>query len=170
MSHQTISGTTTCDTVQRPAKKSLHVPIFVGTQKIMALVDIGASVTFIQFSLAKKLGIWDQHTMTREQVRYGNGVVEPVLGIVSLDFTLQTHSFSTPAYVLHGKGPALILGFPFLEAQGLLVDCDGRCLLPKSEGREVPCLPSTLQPSPAIVRVKRFRIDGQLPPLLGRKY
>ena len=75
MSHRTILVTTICDTVQRPAKKSLHVPIFVGTRKIMALVDTGASATFIQFSLAKKLGIWDQHTMTREQVRYGNGVL-----------------------------------------------------------------------------------------------
>ena len=54
----------------------------------MALVDIGASATFIQFSLAKKLGIWDQHSMTQEQVHYRNGVVEPVLGIVLFEFTL----------------------------------------------------------------------------------
>ena len=64
MSHRTILGTTVCDTVQRPAKKSLHVPIFVGTRKTMALVDTGASATFIQFSLAKKLGIWEQYMMT----------------------------------------------------------------------------------------------------------
>ena len=68
--------------------------------------------------------------MTQEQVRYGNGVVEPVLGIVLLDFTLQTHSFSTPAYVLHGEGPALILGFPFLRAQGILLTVMGDAYYP----------------------------------------
>ena len=93
-----------------------------------------------------------------------------MLGAVSLQLTLQARPFSTPAYVLHGKGPSLILGFPFLEAQGLMVDCEGRQLLPKSEGQPVQCLPSTLHPTPAVVRVKRFRIDGLLPPLPCKKY
>ena len=108
--------------------------------------------------------------MTREQVRYGNGVVEPALGIVPLEFTLQARQLSTVAYVFHGKGPMLILGFPFLEAQGLLVDCDGRQLFPKSSRRPMACLPSDLQPSLAIVKVKRFRIGGRLPPLPQQKY
>ena len=108
--------------------------------------------------------------MTHEQVRYGNGVVEPVLGIVPFEFTLQAQKFSNLAYVLHGKGPALILGFPFLEAQGLLVDCDGCQLLPKSSGRPVACFPSDLQPSLVVVKVKRFGIDGQLSPLPRQKY
>ena len=77
---------------------------------------------------------------------------------------------STLAYVLHGKGPALILGFPVLEAQGLLVDCEGRPLLPKSLERPLHCFPSTLQPSPRVIQVKRFRIDGQIPLLPHWKY
>ena len=50
---------TVCGVVRKSGKKSLHVPVFVGERKIMALVNTGASATFIQFSLAKKLGIWD---------------------------------------------------------------------------------------------------------------
>ena len=74
--------------MRRSRKPSLHIPIHVGDKKIWALVDTGAAATFIQFSLAKKLGIWEHHTGTREQVRYANGVTEPVLGVVPLDFTL----------------------------------------------------------------------------------
>ena len=117
----------------------------------MALMDTGAPATFVQFSLVKKLGIWEHHSMTREQVWYGNGIVGPALGIVLLEFMSQARRFSTPTYALHGKGPALILGFPFLEVQGMMVDFKGRQLVPKSEERPVPCRPSTMQPNPAVV-------------------
>ena len=77
---------------------------------------------------------------------------------------------STQAHVLHGKGPALILGFPFLEAQGLLVDCQGRQLIPKTSGNPLPCLPSMIQSGSAVVNVKGFRIDGQMPLMPRQKY
>ena len=117
-------------------------------------MDIGAAATFIQFSLAKKLGIWERNVCTREQVCYANGVTEPILGVVPLDFTLQARTMSTHAHVLHGKGPDLILGFPFLEAQGLSVDCQGPKLIPQTLGNPLPCLPSMIQSGPAVVKVK----------------
>lgn len=160
----------TCRAVTKPEKKSLHVPIEVCGKRIMALVDTGATSCFVQLALAKKLGVWDRHTTSTQRVRYANGVVEPVLGTVPLDFTLQHRSISVPAYVLQGKGPALILGFTFLEQQGLLVDCAGRQLLAKASAPPVPCFPSTLVSSPPPVKVRRFRIDGQLPLLPQRKY
>ena len=70
--------------------------------------------------------------MTRKQVRYGNGVVEPVLGIVPLEFTLQLDSSQHQHVCSMGRGQLSYWGSPFLEAQGLLVDYDGRQLLPKS--------------------------------------
>lgn len=88
-------------------------------------MDTGATSSFIQFSLAKKVGVWERKTPSNHQVHYANGIVEPVLGVVPLDITLQVRQITVPAYVLQGKGPALILGFPFLEKQGLLVDCEG---------------------------------------------
>ena len=165
-----IAIITDCDVVWNSGKHSLHIPIHVGDHKIWALVDIGAAATFIQFSLAKKLGIWERHVSPREQVHYANGITEPILGVVPLDFTLQAQPVSTQAHVLHGKGPALILGFPFLEAQGLLVDCQGCQLIPKTSGNPLPCLPSMIQSGPAVVKVKRFCIDGQMPLMPLQKY
>ena len=42
------------------------------------------------------------------------------------------------AYVLRGKGPGMILGFPFLEEHKLLVDCHARVLRCVGGG-EVTC-------------------------------
>ena len=159
-----------CRTIARDDKKSLHVPIQVCNRRVHALIDTGATACFIQSSLAKKLGVWDKRMSSTHQVRYANGVVEPVLGIVSLDVTLQGQPAPVQAYVLQGKGPPLILGFPFLEAQGLLVDCAGRQLLFKSSAPPVRCCPVTVQSSPPVVKVKRFRVNGQVPLLPRRKY
>ena len=122
------------------------------------------------FPWQKKLGIWERHVHTREQVHYANGVTEPILGVVPLDFTLQAWQMSTQAHVLHSKSPALILGFPFLEAQGLLVDCQGRQLIPKAPWNPLPCLPSMIQSGLAMVNVKRFCIDGQMPLMPPQKH
>ena len=100
---------------EKSNKKSLRIPIHVCGWCIFALVATDATSCFIQFSLAKKLGIWDKNIKSTHQIRYANGVVEPVLGIIPLEITLQVHYTTVPAYVLHGKGPALILGFTFLE-------------------------------------------------------
>ena len=86
---------TACGVIHNSGKPLLHIPIHVGNRKIWALVDTGAAASFIQFSLAKKLGIWENHVRTREQVRYANGVTEPVLGIVPLNYTLQSQQMST---------------------------------------------------------------------------
>ena len=44
------------------------------------------------------------------------------------------------AYVLKGKGPRMILGFPFLEEHHLMVDCRQRVLWHVG-GEEVSCFP-----------------------------
>ena len=78
----------TRQTVKKSNKKSLHIPIHVCGRRIFALVDTGPISCFIQFSLVKKWGIWDKKVKSTHQVRYANGVVEPVLGIVPLETTL----------------------------------------------------------------------------------
>ena len=57
------------------------------------------------------------------------------------------------------------MGFTFLEAHQLLVDCDGRVLTPKGAGNLVPCLPvQTTQEWQQPIVVQRFQVDGYLPP------
>ena len=115
----------TCQTIKKIDKNSLHVPIDVCDRRIFALVDIGATSYFFKFLLAKKLKVWDKKTKSIHQVRYANGVMELLLGIVPLKITLKAQCTIVPTYILHGKGPSLILGFTFLEQQELLVDCGG---------------------------------------------
>ena len=132
-----------CQIVKKHDKKSLHFPIHVWPSH-QCPVDTRAVSCFIQFLLAKKLGVWEKQTKSRHQVCCTNGVVEPVLGIVPLKITLEEHWTMALAYVLHTKGLALILGFTFLEEQGLLVDCKGRRLLPKSLVQPIYCFLATL--------------------------
>ena len=93
------------------------------------------------------------------------------------------------AYVLHGKGPALIMGFTFLEANRLLVDCDSYILTKKDDGQQVKCLPiqaptpspghsvAVVPPAclpvhsnpPALV-VQRFPVEGALPQYPTKKF
>ena len=62
--------------------------------------------SLIQQSLVKKLGLWNCMLPCQQQVRYGNGETEPMVGVVTLP--VQVHGTDMPmrTYVLHNKGPA----------------------------------------------------------------
>ena len=76
-----------------------------------------------------------------QEVRYGNGDIEPMVGEVSLPVTVNGIAMPMLAYVLKSKGPSLIMGFTFLEANQLLVDCTSRTLTMKDGRGQVKCLP-----------------------------
>ena len=87
----------------------------------------------------KKLGLWEQVRPCNQDVRYGNGVVEPMKGVITLPVKIQGKDMPMRAYVLQGKGPGLIMGFTFLEDNELLVDCAGRVLSTRGKGETVRC-------------------------------
>lgn len=159
-----------CPAICHIDKKSLHVLLHIWGRKLVALVDTSAKSCFVQFPLARRLGLWENKECNNYRPYYANGAVEPMLGIVHLLTRVQGQEFSMPTSVLHSKGPTLILGFMFLEEHGLLVDCEGRKLIQKSSVTDVQCFSSVVVPPELLVKVRRFRVNGVVPPLPVKKY
>ena len=108
---------------------------------ILALVDTGATSSFVQAAVVKRLGLWDSVQPCHQDVRYGNGDVEPMLGVVTLPVKVQAIDMPMRAFVLKSKGPPIIMGFPFLEDNQLVVDCTVLWLTRKDGAGYVKCLP-----------------------------
>ena len=125
----------------------------------------------------------------QQHVRYGNGDTEPMIGVITLPVRVHGADMPMRAYVLHSKGPALIMGFTFLEDNKLLVDCASKTLTMKDGGGQVKCLPvqadssgSIFQPMDGlpscqptriqsdVLMVQRFPVDGCLPPCPAKKF
>ena len=109
-----------------------------------------------------------------------------MIGTVTLPVKIQGADMPMKAYVLHSKGPPLIMGFTFLEDNQWVVDCTARTLTMHGGAKQVKCLPvqaASAQCDLAIptqkggilcqpvheqldsVVVQRFPVDGHLPPL-----
>lgn len=117
-------------------KNSLHVPIWIGDRKLSALVDTGATHCFVQKTLLQELNLLDQMVSCNKKVIFGNGTVDALLGQITLSCAVGLSSsaqLSITFYVLHGKGPSIIMGFPFLRDHGFRVDCENRCLVRDAE-------------------------------------
>ena len=138
--YQTLEAPEACRAAHKNPKKSLHVRVQVEGAEILALVDTGATSSFVQQGLVKKLGLWNRVQSCQQQVRYGNGDVEPMIGVVTLPVRVQGTHMPMRAYVLHSKGPPLIMGFTFLEDNKLVVDCTEQTLTQKDSGSQVKCL------------------------------
>ena len=184
--HQALALPAACRAHQ---KKSLHVKVAVESVEVHALVDTGATSSFIQQALVRRLGLEESVRPCAQEVRYGNGDTEPMVGEMTLPIKVQGVAMPMQAYVLRSKGPSLIMGFSFLEANGLLVDCTSRTLITKDSGKQVKCLPVQTPPPgpdaplagahsaglpslppPEDLVVQRFPIEGRLPPLPSRKF
>ena len=88
-----------------------------GTQ-VSALVDTGATDSFIQQSTLTKFGLGDLLQPSSRQVVFGNGQTEMVCGRVNIPVQVGGKELRMNAYSIEGKGPSLIIGFKFLEEQG----------------------------------------------------
>ena len=176
--HQVLALPALCRSAQ---KKSLHVKVNIEGTDILALVDTGATSSFVQAAVVKRLGLWDSVQPCNQDVRYGNGDVEPMIGMVTLPVKVQGADMPMQAFVLKSKGPPLIMGFPFLEDNKLVVDCTARKLTKKDGQGHVKCLPvQTSGATPPLHRpppshldalvVQRFPVEGHFPPCPTKKF
>ena len=117
-----------CKTVKTVKKKSLHVLVHVNGKKVSALVDTGATSSFIQHTLVRKLNLQNLVQSCDQRVRFGNGEVEKVQGKLNAKIYIEGIPFQLEAFVLFGKGHVLILGFIFLKSNDLVVNCKKRIL------------------------------------------
>lgn len=122
-------------------KKSLHIKISIEGVNILALVDTGAKSSFIQQPLVQRLGLWAFVQPCHQEVWYSNGDIKPMIGEITVPVKVQDIDMPMHAYILHSKGPSLIMGLTFLEANRLLVDCTSQILTNKDGSTSVKCFP-----------------------------
>lgn len=104
-------------------KRSLHMEVSVEDVDILALVDTDATSCFVQQAWVWRLGLWESVRHCNQEVHYGNGDVEPMAEEVTLPVKVHGIDMPMAACVLRSKGPSFIMGFAFLKASTLLIDC-----------------------------------------------
>ena len=115
----------------KPEATSLHIPVRLEGRRIAALVDTGATNSFIQKALVKKLQLTAFVKETSTRVKLADGSVHDLDGYLDLHLDINGFKFQTGAYVIAGKGPSLVLGTPVFLRHGWLIDMrNGRLLKP----------------------------------------
>ena len=89
-----------CHTVHKPHKKSLHVKVSMQGVNLMALMDTGATSSFVHSSIVRKLGLESRVRSCHHDVRFGNGEVETLRGEITLPVKIGGKDLGMNAYVL----------------------------------------------------------------------
>lgn len=109
---------------------AMRVEVSVGKKKINALIDTGATSSFIQEPLIREMGLNTQIKKTGKKVKLADGNIQPLTGIIDVDIGIKTkqgdNKYQTELIILQGKGPPLILGFPFFKKNGWILDCQNK--------------------------------------------
>jgi len=125
-------------------KPSMHVSTWICGVKVEALVDTGASASFIQSGILKKLNLGGRMKASSREVTYGNGVVDRISGELNVPVVVNNEQFDVTFYCIDGRGPPLILGWPFLESNGFDICCKKKRLIRESEP-DVQCHATEMQ-------------------------
>ena len=89
-----------CHAMHKPHKKSLHVKVSVQGVNLMALVDTGATSSFVHSSTVRKLGLESHVRPCHHDVRFGNGEIETLRGEITLLVKIGGKDLGMNAYVL----------------------------------------------------------------------
>ena len=108
-------------------------------------MDTGATACFIQEATVKALGIQQRVTQCGKlHVSLGNGSASPILGLINIEAHIDDHPYEMEAFVIGGKGPPLILRFPFFATNQLLIDCQEKRIW-RRNGEEITCTQAQLK-------------------------
>ena len=118
-----------CLQSQSKRKSSMHVKTTIKGTKISALVDTGATDSFIQQVTLTKLGLSDLLQPSTRQVVFGNDQTETVRGRIQIPLQVDGKETLMDAYSIEGKGPSLIIGFKYLKQHGFKIDCKTKRLI-----------------------------------------
>lgn len=118
-------------------KPSIHIPLIIGKVKVQALIDTGATSNFIQSSFLESQGLEDQIQSVDKFVILGDGSRSPLVGQIFLDLVVDQSAQKTHFYVMHSKGPAVIIGFPWMDCNRVLIDCHSKTLLVRKQGNKL---------------------------------
>ena len=127
-----------CETIKNKDKNSMHVTALVNGEKVKALIDTGATQSFIQESLVQKMKLTDRIQQTEAKVKLADGNIQKLKGKIIADVKVGEQQEQTELFMLHGKGPAMILGYPYIKNQRWMIDCMRKTLTSKA-GEEIQC-------------------------------
>ena len=127
-----------CENVKDKNKNSMHVTAVINGEKVRALIDTGATQSFIQQSLISRLKIEDKVQPTEAKVKLADGNIQKLKGKVVTEVKVGDSEEKTELFMLHGKGPAVILGYPYIKKQKWIINCM-RKTLTSGEGEEIQC-------------------------------
>ena len=133
-----------CSHIQPRSKPSMHASVVLAGTAVNALIDTGATQNFIQKSLVDRLQLSHLVKHSDKKIVFANGAVETVAGAIDLAATLEEKPFQIQCFLIDGKGPAMIIGFRFLEQHGFNIDCKQKTLQ-HSDGLMVECQAAQLQ-------------------------
>ena len=127
-----------CSRIRSKHPNSMHLTLDIHGHQVDALVDMGASHSFVQKSLVERLGLMALMSTCAMKVRLADGHTHGLAGRISLPLRFQGQEHAAEAYVLDGKGPPLILGYPFFSSRGWMIDC-GQKTVHDAEGNIICC-------------------------------
>jgi hypothetical protein len=128
---------------QPPPQPLLFLPLMVGSMLIRALLDSGASDSFVSFDVVKTLWLTQHPLLQPLTVRVANGEGLSVTHFVRLSGKLGQMPVKLLLRVIKTTIP-VVLGYPFLSRVQPLVDWRRRVLRVERKGRvyEIPALPA----------------------------
>ena len=118
-----------CRHIRQRIDRSLHIPVHIAGFKLDALIDTGATNSFIQSRLVARLGLTEHVQSTSVRVRLADGSVHPLAGRINVPMEIGGQKLQLDAYMIDGKGPSLVLGHPLFFHQGWLIDLRNKRLL-----------------------------------------
>ena len=68
-----------------------------------------------------------------------DGEPQPLSGQLQIPMTVQGREYCAHFYVLTGRGPAVILGYPFYDENGFVIDCANRQLKNPQTDKTIKC-------------------------------
>ena len=131
-----VAGIVNCRHVRKRKESSLHIPVKIAGHSINALIDTGATTSFIQSNLIKKLGMQGLVELTETRVRLADDSVHPLSGHIQMNIEMGGNEMEVEAYVIDGKRSSFVLGHPLFYQTGWLIDLKNKRLL-EGSGKEI---------------------------------
>lgn len=154
----------TCSSVrERPHPNAMHIKVKIAGRVIQALVDTGASQCFVQAAWITEMKLQGKVGPCDRKVRLADGRVQKLAGVLKMMVDYGKEELLTTFYVLDGKGPTMILGYPLFHDQRWMIDLQGQRLVTQG-GQEITCNTLTAKEQEVSNPWIRIPTEVKLPP------
>jgi len=124
----------------RPSPKPrplIKCSVEMAGKKIDAVIDTGASCSFVQESLLKAMGLLEEVFYVPGTAELGDGSIGRTEGLISLVVKIGDKKHHVDAFVMRGKGSPLILGLDYTDEADVLIYTRKRMLVDAKDGAAI---------------------------------